>query len=222
MRLLWVLSAVTGGGALLLILNHDSGSVFGIAQNDFASLIFYGLWGLLVGAAILPRPGQWREAARNAIAWLAIILVLMAVYLYRFELQDIASRISAGIIPGSPISASSKDGRQQVSLLRTDDGHYIARGMANGVVTGFLVDTGATIVVLSESDAKSAGFDTGALSYDFPVDTANGSTTAAQVSLDSLEIGTIKRRDVRAMVARAGSLDTSLLGIEFPVDASQF
>lgn len=222
MKPLWLLLAAIGAVAIILIVNHDAGTVFGVENHDFASLAFYGLWGVLVASAIVPARGKWREAARNLVLWLAIILALMAGYLYRYELQDAVSRMSAGLIPGSPISQTATNGKAQVTLLRTDGGQFTARGEANGAGVGFLVDTGASIVVLTERDARSAGFDTGALSYDFPVSTANGRTTAAKIELETLAIGSIVRRKVRAMVAHESALETSLLGMNFLSQLTSF
>ncbi len=222
MNPLWLLLAAIGAVALILILNHDAGTVFGMANDDFASLAFYGLWGLLVASAIIPARHQWREAARHLVLWLAIILVLMAGYLYRYELQDVASRLTAGLVPGSPISTTATDGRAQVTLLRTDDRHFTANAQANGASLNMLVDTGASIVVLTEADARSSGIDTNSLRYDFPVSTANGVTTAARIQLETLVIGEIERRNVHAMVAPANALDTSLLGMNFLSQLTSF
>jgi aspartyl protease family protein len=70
-------------------------------------------------------------------------------------------------------------------------------------------------VVLTAADAERAGIDTQVLSYSSPVTTANGTTTAARVTLDDIAVGKIRRRQMTAMVARPGELDTSLLGMNF-------
>jgi aspartyl protease family protein len=222
MKALWLLFAALGIAAIILILNHDAGTSFGLANNDFARFAFYAIWGVLLGAAILPGRGQWREAARNAILWIAIVLVLITGYLYRYELQDVASRLSGGLIAGSPISAQAVDGRQQVTLIQGRDHHFTAIGEIDGVATRFVVDTGASAVVLTASDAERAGIDTSQLVYDIPVATANGRTTAARVRLQSLAIGDIVRDDVSAMVAREGALEQSLLGMTFLSSLTSF
>ena len=66
------------------------------------------------------------------------------------------------------------------------------------------------------------GIDIDRLSYTTPVTTANGRTTAAQIRLDSLDIGAIHRPDVMAMVARPGALNTSLLGMNYLSTLSSF
>jgi aspartyl protease family protein len=215
MRLLWLLLALIGGAALVLVLNHDRGTILGIENHDFASLAFYAAWGILAASAIIPRRGLWREAARNLVLWLAIFLVLASGYIYRFELQDMAFRLSAGLVPGSPYSSVSADGREQITLVRMGQGQFNARGEVNGIPMEFVVDTGASLVVLNHQDAEAAGFDMSALQYTVPVSTANGRTTAARVELDHLAIGSIERRGVTALVARDDMLETSLLGMNF-------
>ncbi|HEX2725105.1 MAG TPA: TIGR02281 family clan AA aspartic protease, partial [Beijerinckiaceae bacterium] len=48
-----------------------------------------------------------------------------------------------------------------------------------------------------------------------PVATANGRTMAAPVTLDSISVGSITERRVRALVARPGVLRENLLGMTF-------
>jgi aspartyl protease family protein len=93
--------------------------------------------------------------------WAAIVLVLMGGYQYRYELQDIASRLTAGLIPGSPISMRDEDGRAAVMLERMSSGHFEVRAEVNGAPVTLLIDTGATATVLSAADAARAGYRSG-------------------------------------------------------------
>jgi aspartyl protease family protein len=222
LNLLWIILGAIGAACILLILNHDSGTVFGIENNRFASLIWYGTWGALIAVAILPRRGQWRAAARNFAIWIAIILVLMVGYLYRFEMQDVAHRLSGGLLPGSPISMTADDGRAQTLLIRSASGHFEADGRANDAPVRFIIDTGASVIVLTSEDADAAGIPTGELSYAIPVTTANGRTTAARITLKEISIGDIARYNVQALVAKPGALEQSLLGMSFLSSLSSF
>src|SRR5680860_596391 len=114
MNALWLILGIIGAGLIVLILNHDQGSILGMANDQFARALILGIWGSVIAAAIIPRSGDWRKAARNMALWIAIFLTLMGGYVYRYELQDIASRLSAGLVPGSPISSTALDGRHQV------------------------------------------------------------------------------------------------------------
>ena len=215
MRAFWIILGIIGAALIALLLASDQGSVLGIRNDTFASAVYMGIWATLIGAAIIPRSGGLGTAARNAAVWLTLILMLMAGYVYRFELQDFASRLTAGLIPGSPVSSQTSEGRNQVMLIRANSGHFEADAFVEGAQIRFVVDTGASSVVLSHADAIKVGIDTSQLSYSTPVSTANGVTQAARIRLSSLDIGEVKRDNVSAMVAREGNLDVSLLGMSF-------
>ena len=69
--------------------------------------------------------------------------------------------------------------------------------------------------MLTDADAQAAGIDTSQLRYSQSVSTANGRTTAAPISLQTLTIGPLSRNRVSALAARPGALTTSLLGMSF-------
>jgi aspartyl protease family protein len=78
-----------------------------------------------------------------------------------------------------------------------------------------LVDTGASFVTLTPSDAAKVGIDPSGLAFNMPIRTANGLIQAADVTIDRLTVGSIERRNVRALVAPGDSLHESLLGMSF-------
>ena len=78
-----------------------------------------------------------------------------------------------------------------------------------------VLDTGATSVVLTQDAAKAAGLPVEVLTYTVAIDTANGRTRAAPVTLDSISVGGIVERSVPALIAQPGQLRTNLLGMSF-------
>ncbi len=78
----------------------------------------------------------------------------------------------------------------------------------------FLIDTGASDIVLAPEDARRIGIDMGALTYSRSYQTANGLGEGAPLRIDSLRMGPIWLTDVPASVNRA-PMDTSLLGMSF-------
>jgi aspartyl protease family protein len=126
-RLFWIVMAVMGGGLILLVANHDSGSVFGIGNDAFARLLYLGVLGVVIAAAMVASRGRFGDMARNLAIWALVAVVLMGGYQYRYELQDVASRLTAGFIPGSPISVRDDDGRTAVMLERVSSGHFERR-----------------------------------------------------------------------------------------------
>lgn len=79
----------------------------------------------------------------------------------------------------------------------------------------FIVDTGATLVALRESDAADLGYRPSDDEYRVGIQTANGQGRAAVVELGSVEVGDVIVRDVRAFVLRDDALATNLLGMSF-------
>ena len=78
----------------------------------------------------------------------------------------------------------------------------------------FGVDTGATQIVLSKEDARSAGLDVDDLVYLGRAYTANGEVRTAPVRLDRFTIGPIEDTNVRAVV-NDGAMEGSLLGMDY-------
>ena len=111
-------------------------------------------------------------------------------------------------------SAAPARGGDTVTLISDARGHFTTVGVVNGVSLRFLVDTGATSVVLSSADARRAGVNylggTRVLTQ-----TANGIVPVYTVKLDSLRIGDIMVNNVDASVIEGDKLPIALLGMSF-------
>ncbi len=93
-------------------------------------------------------------------------------------------------------------------LRRGPDGHFYADAQVNGTTIRFLVDTGASVVVLSRADAQRAGIQLpAARSVAMGV---GGPIEVIPVTLDRVAVGGIEARGVQAAVA--DELPVSLLG----------
>jgi aspartyl protease family protein len=97
------------------------------------------------------------------------------------------------------------------TLARAPDGHWWAEAKVNGRSMRMLVDTGATFVALTPEDARTAGIDVRNLKFDVRLRTAAGETRGADVMLEKLDVGSVRVRDVPAVVIAKG-LPHSLLG----------
>lgn len=114
---------------------------------------------------------------------------------------------------GDHVNRLAPSGASSVTLQANSGGHFIAQGQINGGTMRMLVDTGASMVSLSASDATRLGIDykKGRMGY---VNTANGTVPAYQVLLDSVKIGDITLNQVDALVQENG-LPFALLGMSF-------
>lgn len=212
-RFIWIVLALIAAAAIFLVA-RDTMSPAG-ASDDLGRLLYLGILGLVLAAGILGSRRRLGETARSLALWALIVLALVAGYQYRYELQDIASRITAGLVPASPISITDADGGVTVMLEKLPNGHFEVDALVNGGSVRMMIDTGATTTVLTLRDAKRAGIDTSALSFQVPVSTANGRAMAARIVLDEIGIGAITRARVPALVASETMLDQSLLGMNF-------
>jgi len=112
---------------------------------------------------------------------------------------------------GGMQSQQGADGRFMVLLERKRNGHFSAEGEINGLPVSFLVDTGATDVAISTQFARSAGLEFGP---QIVVMTAAGPVKGWMTRLDSVLVGTLRLRNVRATIT-GGLGDGALLGMSF-------
>jgi aspartyl protease family protein len=154
--------------------------------------------------------GRFSEAIKFVLIWIAIVLALAVGYTYRFELRDVADRVMAEFVPGHAATRG-----RTVAVARGPGGNFVVATQVNGARVTMIFDTGASSVVLTHEAAKAAGLPLEVLSYSVAVETANGRTRAAPVTLQTIAVGGIVERDVSALIAQPGQLRQSLLGMSF-------
>jgi aspartyl protease family protein len=171
---------------------------------DFGNLIYLLLLGgVLVGWFVVQNRGNLRRSVQHASVWVLIFFGVIAV----IGLWD---DISQTIRPTQSVFADS--GR--IEVPRAPDGHYYLTLGINEVPVRFVVDTGASNMVLTLDAARRVGLNTDDLAYVGRAATANGDVRTAPVTLDSVALGPIVDRNVRAFV-NEGEMFESLLGMSY-------
>ncbi len=112
------------------------------------------------------------------------------------------------------VAAGYGDGWNSIAVPSDGRGQFVVAGMVNGAEVTFLVDSGASEIVLSPEDARRAGYRAGQIRFTRTASTANGSVRLAPVTLRELRIGQLSRRGVDALVNEA-PMPVSLLGMSF-------
>ena len=210
-RLFWGLMIGLGLGLLILLAHHDQGLVAGLQIDDFSALIIKVALIVFLGGAVFALFRHQLSAALEALLfWLLVGLLLAAGYTYRGELRQVADRIMAELVPGRPAARG-----RTVEIARTRAGEFQVLAQVNGARIATVLDTGASAVVLTQEAAKAAGLPLEVLAYTVTVETANGRTRAAPVTLDRIGVGEIVERSVPALIAQPGQLRVSLLGMSF-------
>jgi aspartyl protease family protein len=210
-RLLWLLLIGILIAILMLIAQHGEGRIGPLSTDDFGSLAYKLLILVFLGSAVLTMfRERFTQAMTAALLWVVVGLVLVIGYSYRYELNNVADRVMAELVPGHVISRG-----RTVEVARTNSGDFDVSARVNGVRVPMVLDTGASSVVLTQQDAKAAGLPLEVLTYTVSIETANGRTRAAQVTLDRLSVGGLEERSVEALIVQPGQLRTSLLGMSF-------
>jgi aspartyl protease family protein len=212
--MIYLVLVVFAVGAIIAISATISGSssVMGLDVETTLQVLGAVLTAcLLVGFSMGRGRGRVSETLKMAAAWIAIALMIVAGYAYRFELAAVGNRVAGSIVPGLTLFGAGGE----VTTSRDRGGHFTFNARANGQAISIMFDTGASSVVLRAEDAARIGIRDSDLSYSVNVRTANGVTQAAPITLRTLEIGGIREENVRAMVARPGQLFENLLGMSF-------
>jgi len=174
--------------------------------NDSPRLIYLGiLLVAILGGVLIANRGRMGQVFQQGAIWFFIFLGTALV----FGNWD---RIQRTLVPAQ--SFVSGDGGTVIELPRRFDGHYYMTLRINGELVEFVVDTGASDIVLSADDARGVGLDLRDLAYMGRAQTANGMIRTAQVFLDEVRVGDMIENDVRAIVGE-GDLGISLLGMSY-------
>jgi aspartyl protease family protein len=210
-RLLWLLLLGLVVAILVLIARHGAGTVGPLTTDEFGSLAYkLAILVFLAAALFAIFRDRLTEAIMGALLWAVIGIVLVIGYSYRYEVNQVADRVIAELMPGHVISHG-----RSAEVARTSSGDFAISAQINGARVHMVVDTGATSVVLTAEDAKAAGLPLALLNYTVNIETANGRARAAPVALDRVAMGELEERSVEALVAQPGQLRTSLLGMSF-------
>ena len=171
--------------------------------NSTMNLVYLMLLLVAVGGWVVTQGRrQWGKLAQQFAAWALIFLgVVAAVGLW----GDIRQTVM-------PTQAVLQGGL--ITVPRSPDGHYYLTAEVNGKPLRFMVDTGASDLVLTQGDAERVGLNPANLVYSGRAMSANGEVGIAPVTLDSVALGPVRSERVRAMV-NGGEMQQSLLGMRY-------
>ncbi|GAB5509035.1 MAG: TIGR02281 family clan AA aspartic protease [Hyphomicrobiales bacterium] len=127
--------------------------------------------------------------------------------------EQAARAIAQGEQPQQVADNGRSSGREV--FVVDQRGHVETHAGIDGRDMPVLVDTGASAVILRESAARRAGYSFQNADFTVPVNTANGQTHFAAITLREVELGSIRVRNVQALVGRDDELGTNLLGMSF-------
>jgi len=149
----------------------------------------------------------------RSIIVFAIAALVVGALVPRLYVKDMAAPpAQANVVRPVPEPAT---GGRTVTLRKGDNGHFETVATVNGRRIEFLVDTGATSIVLRESEAARLGIRPSPREYTVRSQTANGAVMVAPIELARVEVGGILVRNVPALVIPDQALGVNLLGMTF-------
>ena len=213
----WIGLGMLVVAVIALFVSHDSGTIAGFDNADFAGIVAALALIIFLGVPMLRGyRGGLSGAVRDAVFWGILALLLVAGYSYRDQVLPVAKRVAGELLPGTPIQFDTGEAKSvAVRIRKQADGQFLAQASANGARITMVVDTGASAIVLNQSDAERAGIKVNGLRYSVPVQTANGTSFAARVRLNNVSVGSVSINNVDALIAKPGALRESLLGMSF-------
>ena len=172
-------------------------------QGRFVNLTMLAV---LIGSGIVySRRSSASEVIRNIALWVGVTAVLVIAYVVYHS-----AGMEAEFVPGYATQVSA----DTVAFTENEDGDFDVHGTVDGATVQFLVDTGATDIVLSPADAQRIGIDLSSLSFNRRTETANGEGRGAFWRARELKVGPIELNDVAMSVNETG-MHSSLLGMAF-------
>jgi aspartyl protease family protein len=152
---------------------------------------------------------------RQILILAAALLVIGGFAARTLDLAGLQPPASAAAVQTTYEPRQSAVSGRSLTLESGRDGHFPVEARVEGRRIDFIVDTGASLVILRESDAALAGFRPMRSDYTTTVSTANGKIKAAPFKLDRIEVGGITVYDVPALVLPDEALWKNLLGMSF-------
>lgn len=140
-----------------------------------------------------------------------VVGLLMPVAPSPAPLPTDAKSAANAIVTSPPKAEAATNGH---SIERAADGHFYVDADVNGRPVRFLVDTGASAVVLTMADAQRIGLPFAANEFAVIARGASGDVRGQRLRIGSVAIGEHKAFDVEGAVVAEG-LDISLLGQSF-------
>lgn len=142
--------------------------------------------------------------------WSVIGLIALIFYSYRHEFNDVKNRISAELFPSKAIVKN----HEQLVISISQDNHYYLTIKINNQFIKFMIDTGASDVVIDKNLATKLGINTENLYYDKIFQTANGQVRGASIYFNEIDVSGVKFHNVIASIT-SSDLAVPLLGMSF-------
>ena len=193
--------------SLFVLFPHQSSS----GDDVYLEVVrLVGILALVSSGLVYVQRIKFGEVIRNISIWTGLASILLLGYAYRTELSHVFYRMTGELVPGQ----ATVSGANELMIAASADGHFYINGRANGKRVRFLIDTGASEIVLSPGAAMRIGVDLKTLRFTQQYQTANGIGFGANHWLKSFSIGSFEFSETKVSINQS-EMSESLLGMSF-------
>ncbi|MEM8696028.1 MAG: TIGR02281 family clan AA aspartic protease [Pseudomonadota bacterium] len=179
-----------------------------MTEGQGINLIWAVVMLVIVVSALASRRIPLGQAAKMAVAWIAIFAMGLTIYAFRNDIKAFGQRIWYEVSPPETVAQG-----EALRIRKSSDGHFWVDVRINGNEERFLVDSGATVTALSVGAARRSGIEPGG-GFPMILNTANGAISADRAEAETLIVGTIRRDNMPVVIAEEFG-GTNVLGMNF-------
>lgn len=179
-------------------------------QSGYVHLLSMAFLFAYLILVLLVRYFQFSQTIKYLTFWLGIILTILGIYSFRHRLVEVLNIIEEKVLP-------FKDPEIQPGLMKfpsNNKGHFMIEAIVEGVPIKFKLDTEATLVILTQMDARRLGLTVNELAYTHPTNTTDGLVWSAPIRLQKIKVGEASVSNIAASISK-DDLAQSLLGMSF-------
>lgn len=181
-----------------------------VSSSDFAQIIYILILIILLTIGLINQKITANKVIKYLLIWVLIASIAILAYSFRHNVSDIKDQVVTDLFPSKAVN---KNNRQLTISISQDNHFYIILKIKNKDIK-FMIDTGASEVIIDKKIAHEIGFDLKNLYYDKVFYTANGQVSGASILFEEIDISGIKFRNISASISSA-ELPIPLLGMSF-------
>ncbi len=181
---------------------------YNLNEQDYPSLVASIIILVFMASRVISSGMPPAKMLKYFAIWGFIGLLIILLYSYRFEFNNLKQRIIGELNPSSPMV----DSNNRIIINISQDQHFYLKAKINDQEILFLVDTGASNITLSKDDAKKVGIDLKKLNFNRPYQTANGKSWGANITVKNFTIANFKLKELDISVNQS-PMGVSLFGM---------
>ena len=171
--------------------------------DDTGNLIYLAILCAILIFSFFSWKNSLRKFIKFGLIWFIIFIFFIVVALVWENYHN----------EKSSLNIFDKD-LERLTLKTASDGHFYVTLSINNKPINFLIDTGATAMILSKKDGEKLGFNVDKLNFSQLAQTANGEILISPVVFDKVSLGFKNFSNVKAFISQT-DMEKSLLGMSF-------